>query len=54
MLLAGSRPLPPPPPRPLHMGGGGGTLTHMENEGAGAHVLPAEPGQQLAVEKVVG
>ena len=23
------------------------TLTHRENEGAGAHVLPAESGQQL-------
>ncbi len=34
------------PPPPLHMGGGG-TLTHRENEGAGAHVLPAESGQQL-------
>ncbi len=36
-----------PSPLPLHMGGGGGTLTHRENEGAGAHVLPAESGQQL-------
>jgi hypothetical protein len=27
--------------------GGGGTLTHRENVGAGAHVLPAESGQQL-------
>jgi hypothetical protein len=43
MLLVGSRPLPPPP---VHMGGGG-TLTHRENVGAGAHVLPAESGQQL-------
>jgi hypothetical protein len=31
-----------PSPPPLHMGG-----THRENEGAGAHVLPAESGQQL-------
>jgi hypothetical protein len=31
---------------PVHMGGGG-TLTHRENVGAGAHVLPAESGQQL-------
>jgi hypothetical protein len=31
----------------LAHGGGGGTLTHRENEGAGAHVLPAESGQQL-------
>jgi hypothetical protein len=44
MLLAGS--IPPPPPPPLYMGGGG-TLTHRENVGAGAHVLPAESGQQL-------
>ena len=29
---------------------GGGTLTHRENVGAGAHVLPAESGQQLAVD----
>ncbi len=31
------------------MGGGGWTLTHRENVGAGAHVLPAESGQQLTV-----
>ena len=31
---------------PVHRGGGG-TLTHRENVGAGAHVLPAESGQQL-------
>jgi hypothetical protein len=35
-----------PSPPPLHMGGG--SLTHRENEGAGAHVLPSESGQQLA------
>ena len=35
-----------PSPPPLYMGGGG-TLTHRENVGAGAHVLPAESGQQL-------
>jgi hypothetical protein len=33
--------------------GGGGTLTHRENVGAGAHVLPAESGQQLNKEKNV-
>ena len=37
---------------PVHMGGGG-TLTHRENVGAGAHVLPAESGQQLS-HKIVG
>jgi hypothetical protein len=37
-----------PSPPPLNMGGGG-TLTHRESEGAGAHVLPAESGQQLKI-----
>jgi hypothetical protein len=35
------------PSPPLCTWGGGGTLTHRENVGAGAHVLPAESGQQL-------
>ena len=34
-------------PSPPFVHGGGGTLTHRENVGAGAHVLPAESGQQL-------
>jgi hypothetical protein len=37
-----------PSPPPFAHGGGGGSLTHRENEGAGAHVLPAESGQQLS------
>ena len=36
---------------PVHMGGGG-TLTHRENVGAGAHVLPAESGQQLGIQEL--
>ncbi len=49
MLLVESRPLPPPPLCTW----GGGTLTHRENVGAGAHVLPAESGQQLTRPKGV-